>query len=103
MDLSRDHPTASVLFVAPECAPLTKTGGLGDVCGALPAALPALGVDGRGLIPGYRDGLVQTAGKERAGMSLLGFEASILAARIRGHAGASSVPMLVIDCPELYT
>src|SRR5919201_916675 len=27
-----------VLFVTPECAPLTKTGGLGDVAAALPAA-----------------------------------------------------------------
>jgi len=31
-----------VLFLAPEIAPLTKTGGLGDVCAALPAALTAV-------------------------------------------------------------
>jgi starch synthase len=36
-----------VLFVTPECAPLTKTGGLGDVSEALPAALRAQGVDVR--------------------------------------------------------
>src|SRR2546421_565307 len=30
-----------VLFVTPECAPLTKTGGLGDVSAAPPAALLA--------------------------------------------------------------
>ncbi|MCP4042451.1 MAG: glycogen/starch synthase, partial [Gammaproteobacteria bacterium] len=29
----------SVLFVTPEAHPLVKTGGLGDVCGALPSAL----------------------------------------------------------------
>src|SRR4051812_29390265 len=102
MDLSSDPSSLSVLFVAPECAPLTKTGGLGDVCGALPAALRALGVDVRVLIPGYREVLGQTSGKELARMSLLGFEVRILAARMRGHGGASSVPMLVIDCPELY-
>ncbi|MDQ5847490.1 MAG: glycogen/starch synthase, partial [Pseudomonadota bacterium] len=38
-----------VLFVTPECAPLTKTGGLGDVSQALPAELRRLGVDVRTL------------------------------------------------------
>ncbi|MBJ7418035.1 MAG: glycogen/starch synthase, partial [Niveispirillum sp.] len=42
-----------VLFVTSECLPYVKTGGLGDVAGALPAALRAEGVDVRTLIPGY--------------------------------------------------
>lgn len=41
------------LFVTPECYPLVKTGGLADVCGALPGALAGLGVDVRVLLPGY--------------------------------------------------
>ena len=44
-----------VLFVASEAHPLIKTGGLGDVCGALPAALRARGCDVRVLLPAYRD------------------------------------------------
>ena len=36
-----------------KCYPLIKTGGLGDVSAALPAALQELGVDIRILIPGY--------------------------------------------------
>jgi len=42
-----------VLFVASECFPYLKTGGLADVIAALPAALHALGMDVRILLPGY--------------------------------------------------
>jgi starch synthase len=42
-----------VLFVTPEIAPWVKTGGLGDVAGALPAALRAQGCDVRVLAPAY--------------------------------------------------
>jgi starch synthase len=43
----------NVLFATPECAPWVKTGGLGDVCGALPKALKELGHRVRVLIPAY--------------------------------------------------
>jgi starch synthase len=42
-----------VLFVASECAPFVKTGGLGDVAGALPKALARRGADVRVVIPLY--------------------------------------------------
>ncbi|HST02558.1 MAG TPA: glycogen/starch synthase, partial [Usitatibacter sp.] len=44
-----------ILFATPECAPLVKTGGLGDVSAALPAAFRAAGVEVRVLLPGYRE------------------------------------------------
>ncbi len=40
-----------VLIASSECAPLSKTGGLADVVGALPKALAAQGVDARVITP----------------------------------------------------
>jgi len=80
-----------VLFVTPECAPLIKTGGLGDVAGALPAALRAQGNDVRVLLPRYRE--IDTAGaQERARVRLLGMEARVL----------EKGDCLLVDVPELY-
>ncbi|MHB1587087.1 MAG: glycogen synthase GlgA [Acidiferrobacteraceae bacterium] len=42
-----------VLYVASECAPWVKTGGLGDVVAALPVALRTVGIDARILLPAY--------------------------------------------------
>ncbi len=47
--------TISVLFVSSEAAPFSKTGGLGDVAGALPSALAGQGCDVSLFLPLYRE------------------------------------------------
>ena len=42
-----------ILFVASEVAPFSKTGGLGDVAGALPAALAERGHELKVVTPRY--------------------------------------------------
>ena len=79
---------------------MAKTGGLGDVSAALPAALRRAGIDARVLIPGYPSVLAASPkAKELARFSL--FPAG-LAVRLLETTLASGVPLVVIDCPMLY-
>jgi starch synthase len=87
-----------VLSVASEAYPLVKTGGLGDVVGALPGAVANYGVIVTTLIPGYPhvlDALGNAPFVHRY-TDLMGAQAEILSGWINGH------PLLVLDAPALF-
>ncbi|MGB8657626.1 MAG: glycogen synthase GlgA [Candidatus Zixiibacteriota bacterium] len=49
-----EEKSLKVLIVSPEVVPFAKTGGLADVCGALPKALAGLGHQVKVILPKYR-------------------------------------------------
>ena len=82
-----------VLFATPECAPFARTGGLGDVSAALPAALRAMGIDARVLLPAYQE-LDSAPCTE---LEIIGRPVRLQESRL-----PSGVPLYLLDCPELF-
>ena len=89
-----------VLSVASEVFPLVKTGGLGDIVGALPAALAGEGVAMHTLVPGYPAVLAALAGVQaeavHAVRDLFGGPAQVL------MGVAAGLDLFVLDAPHLY-
>ena len=75
-----------------------KTGGLGDVSAALPAALHAQGIDTRVLLPGYPPVLDADPGaREIARTTVFGRAVRLLESKL-----PSGVPLIIVDAPTLF-
>ena len=90
-----------VLFVTPEAFPLIKSGGLGDVSGALPPALRSLGADVRILLPGYPE-VLEGARLRRVGKTYRFFPSQDPVQLLRGRMPDGETPLFVVDCPALF-
>jgi starch synthase len=95
---SSPPPPPSVLIIGSEAVPFAKTGGLGDVLGALPLALARLGWRTTVALPRYR-GVDDGTLTARFPVTLGGyvFDVEFYEAPL-----ASGARALLIACPELY-
>jgi len=87
-----------VLFVASECAPFIKTGGLADVVGAVPKALAKYNANVRILMPAY-PALAGIASKGKMVLDLssrFGSKAQIISVKAEG------LELLLFDAPHLF-
>ncbi len=100
----------NVLFATSEAVPFCKTGGLGDVCGALPVALESLGVKPTVILPAFRQALESGQPIERTGVR---FEIEVgrkkvVGEYLRSTLPGSDVPVYLVEQngyfnrPELY-
>jgi starch synthase len=95
-----------ICFVASEVAPLSKTGGLADVAGALPRQLKALGHDVRIFTPLHAAidrkilnlNTLPAATNVPVTLGALAYNFSVLTTNLPG----SDVPVYLIDCPAAY-
>lgn len=87
-----------VLFVASECAPFVKTGGLADVVGAVPKALKQVGVAARVMLPLYPalQKIAATGTRVWHAENLHGGPAQLIAVRAEG------LDLLLLDAPHLF-
>ena len=90
-----------ILFATSELAPWVKTGGLGDVAGALPAALRAQGMDVRVLVPAY-PAILQSFpdADEIARPDRLG--GLLPAPTLRKALSPDGTPLLLLDYPPYF-
>ena len=87
-----------LLFVASECAPFVKTGGLADVIGAVPKSLASTGASARVLLPLYpalKD-VAEAGDVVWESDALQGAAARLLAVTAQG------IDLLLLDAPHLF-
>ncbi len=90
-----------ILFATPELAPWVKSGGLGDVSAALPAALRREGADVRVLVPGY-PAVLRAFTQVRSITQLTSLGGALAPARLLEVERPDAVTAYVIDCPQYF-
>jgi starch synthase len=88
-----------ILFVASECFPLIKTGGLADVVGALPLALSDQGVHVTVFLPGFPAVLKELVKKKTIGKP---FAVGSGKAKLVQGQTKSNLNIIALDAPHLF-
>lgn len=94
----------NILIASSEVAPFSKTGGLADVCGALPVALQNLGHQPVVFTPHYRQ--VQAAGVElestQVGLDIPIGSKLVSGRLLAGKLPQTNIPVYFVDQPEYF-
>ncbi len=90
-----------VVFVASECVPYSKTGGLADVVGALPKALAVIGYEVDVIVPRYRMTKPGRPLPEATSLTMP-LASGFRFASIQGIDEAQNPRHYLVDCPELF-
>jgi starch synthase len=94
----------NVLFATSEAAPFSKTGGLGDVCGALPRELARLGHQPILILPAFRQSYDAGIPVEATGVRVevpIG-QKIVQGHFLRSHLPDCDVPVYLVDQPDYY-
>jgi starch synthase len=91
-------PARQILMVASEAVPFAKTGGLGDVAGALPLALARLGHHVTLVLPRYRG----VAGGTTIGREPVSLGGRVFDVTYAEHHLADRARAVLVECAELY-
>jgi starch synthase len=94
-----DRPDLHILMVTPEARPFAKTGGLADVCGALPQALARLGHDVTIVLPRYRG--VDISGAQGSAVDVP-FGPNRYPVQFVERSIGERVNAVLIDAPDLF-
>lgn len=90
-----------VLFVCSEAYSLAKTGGLADVCGALPRALHQLNVDVHIVLPGYPQAIAHAADVHLVAELTAG-PGQPRTRLLAGRLPDTQIPVWLVQCDELF-
>jgi starch synthase len=93
-----------ILLATSEAVPFAKTGGLADVCGALPIALAQLGHEPAVILPAYRQAKYSPMPIERLGIDFIVPIGSKTVAGhlLRSHLPGSNVPVYLVEQDQYY-
>jgi starch synthase len=91
-----------ILMVASECVPFAKTGGLGDVVGALSRALAELGVETAVVLPGYQS-VMEKFRPEATGIEIgVALDGTKTAAKVSKVAAKGGAPVYLIGNDDYF-
>src|SRR5437763_15479206 len=99
--LARESTILRVAVLSAEAVPYSKTGGLGDVAGALPKALKRFGIDSLLITPGYWQTKVEYLWSTAIDDLWIDWRGGTYPAKAF-YSEANGSPTFLIDAPSLF-